>query len=96
MTLVGRHYLLTYRYPDDWQDRRLAHRDEHMELARAWHAEGRLVYAGVVGDPSVSALVVFAVDGPEQVEDFVAADPYVREGIVTDYTVEPWTLSQLG
>lgn len=93
--IVGRAYLLTYHYPDDWRERRMQYRDEHMALAREWVADERLRYAGVVGDPPTKAVVVFTVDSPEEVERFASADPYVREGIILDYTIEPWTVSDL-
>ncbi len=48
--------------------------------------------AGALGDPPHGALFVFSVDDPAQIEEFVAADPYVAGGIVTGHRVVPWTV----
>ena len=46
--------------------------------------------AGALGDPPHGALIVLrdAADGPA----FVDADPYARNGLVTNWRVEPWTV----
>lgn len=35
-------------------------------------------------------VILFRCDGPELVERFAAADPYVTEGVVARWRVEPW------
>jgi uncharacterized protein YciI len=37
-------------------------------------------------------VIVFDVDSAEDVEQFVAADPYVANGIVVARRVEPWAV----
>ncbi len=84
------HYLLTYELADDYLQRREQYRTEHLKLA--WDAVGRgeLLLAGAAGDPIDSALLVFTVDAPAIAEDFAAADPYVRHGLVKRWTVRRW------
>ena len=41
-------------------------------------------------DPVDSALLWFKADSAKVVEDFVAADPYVKNGLVTSWRVRPW------
>ncbi|GGX78776.1 hypothetical protein GJV26_04495 [Massilia dura] len=84
------HYLLTYELADDYLQRREQYRTEHLKLA--WDAveRGELLLAGAAGEPIDSALLVFTIDAPAIAEDFAAADPYVRHGLVKRWTVRKW------
>jgi uncharacterized protein YciI len=79
-------------YVDDVLERRAPHREEHLELIRSWKDDGRLLMAGPLGDPPSGAAFVFKVDDPSELDEFVAADPYVANGIVTSHSVARWTL----
>ncbi len=48
--------------------------------------------AGAFADPVDGAALVFQADDASVVEAFVAADPYVREGLVTNWRIRPWTV----
>ena len=85
-------FLLVYEYVEDMVERRAPFRDGHLALVAEWHADGRLVMAGGVGDPPAQGLLVFDVDDPAVVEEFVAADPYGPPGLVVSHRVEPWTV----
>lgn len=67
-------------------------RSAHLDLARAAHARGELVMAGALADPPDGALLVFSADSPAAAEDFARNDPYVREGIVRQWTVRRWVV----
>jgi uncharacterized protein YciI len=84
------HHLLQYEISSDYLERRGEFRDAH--LAAAWRAadRGELVLAGAVGDPPESALLLFAGDSPAAAEAFARADPYVQNGLVTEWRVVPW------
>jgi uncharacterized protein YciI len=86
------HFLLLYEYPDDVLERRAPHRDEHLALVRKWKDDGRLLLGGAIGDPPNGGALAFRVDDVGEVEDFVNADPYVREGVITGHRVEPWNV----
>ena len=83
-------WVLIYDLVDDYLDRRAALRNDHLALARAAHARGELLLAGALADPYDRALLIFAGDGPAEAEAFAAADPYVRNGLVTSWTVRQW------
>ncbi len=85
------HYLLFYDVVPDYVERRAAFRDEHLALARAAHARGELVLAGALADPVDSAVLFFQGDSPEVARAFAAADPYVKNGLVTRWRVRQWT-----
>ncbi|MFY0664987.1 MAG: YciI family protein [Natronospirillum sp.] len=85
------HYILFYDYAPDYMARRGEFRDEHLKLA--WTAQqcGELVLAGALAEPPDGAVLIFNADSPDVVERFAQADPYVRNGLVTQFRVRPWT-----
>lgn len=85
------HYLLTYTLSPDYLARRGEHRDVHLGLAWAASERDDLLLGGAVGDPPTSAILLFAGDGPQTAEAFARADPYVTNGLVVSWKVEPWT-----
>jgi hypothetical protein len=85
------HYLLFYDYVPDYLQRRGEFRNEHLTLAWQYCERGQLLLGGALADPADSAVLLFKADTPEVVETFVAADPYVRNGLVTAWRVRPWT-----
>ncbi len=84
------HYLLFYDYASDYMERREKFRSDHLTLAWQSHARGELILGGVVADPIDGAVLLFQADSPKIVEAFVAADPYVKNGLVTRWRVRPW------
>jgi len=85
------HYLLLYDVVPDYVERRAAFRDEHLALAWQAHGRGELVLGGALADPVDGAVLFFSCDSPAPVEAFAAADPYVRNGLVTKWRVRAWT-----
>jgi len=85
------HYLLIYDLTSDYLTRRAEYRKEH--LALAWHAaeHGELILGGALADPVDQAVLLFDAASPEVIERFVAADPYVKHGLVARWRVRPWT-----
>ena len=85
------HYLLLYDLSPDYLERRGEFRKEH--LALAWEACGRgeLILGGALADPVDCAVLLFQCSSPDAVERFVAADPYVKHGLVTRWRVRPWS-----
>lgn len=85
------HYLLFYDVADDYVARRVAFRTEHLALARAAVERGELVLGGALADPVDGAILLFRGDSAAVAEKFVAADPYVTNGLVTRWRVREWT-----
>jgi uncharacterized protein YciI len=86
------HFLLLYDYPDDVLERRAPHREEHLELVRQWKQDGRLLLAGAIGDPVNGGALAFRVEDEAEIDEFLNADPYVREGVIVGHRVEPWNV----
>ena len=82
--------LLRYEYVDDMAERRAPHREAHLELIMRYHADGRLAVAGAAGEPPSSGLLAFRDE--EGAQAFRDEDPYLEAGLVTRWTVEPWTV----
>jgi hypothetical protein len=85
------HLVLEYALVEDYLERRAALREEHLALARAAHERGELLLAGALPDPFDRALLIWTAPR-EVVEQFVAADPYVRHGLVTGWTIRDWNV----
>jgi uncharacterized protein YciI len=84
------HYVLFYDYAGDYLTRREQFRNEHLKLAWASHERGEFMMGGVLSEPVDSAMLLFKTDTPKIIEDFVAADPYVKNGLVTSWRIRPW------
>jgi uncharacterized protein YciI len=85
------YFALTYEVVPDYLTRRAPLRAEHLALAERFRAQGTPLLAGAF-DPPDGALLVFRAGGPAEVEAFVAADPYVRHGLVTAWRLRAWTV----
>ena len=86
------YYALFYDAVDDFVSRRTIFREEHLGLARAAHARGELVLAGALADPANGALLIFQSESPVAAETFAKNDPYVKNGLVTNWKVRSWTV----
>jgi hypothetical protein len=47
---------------------------------------------GALGDPADTAILIFKTDDRAAVEDFARNDPYVKAGLIVEWTVRPWTV----
>jgi uncharacterized protein len=86
------YYLLEYALIDDYLARRAAFREAHLALAREAHRRGDLILAGALAEPPDRAVLVWRTDDRSVVERFADGDPYVRNGLVTSWTIRPWTV----
>ncbi len=80
---------LLYDTVPDYLERRKPFREAHLALVRQHHQQGRIVMAGAFQPPD-GALLVFRVESPAEVEAFVKADPYVKNGVVTGWRIREW------
>jgi len=85
------HFLLLYQFVPDYLQRRPLHRSEHLKLAWAAHDRGELLLAGALAEPADAAVLLFEGENDAAARAFAAADPYVKAGLVTQWSVRPWT-----
>jgi uncharacterized protein YciI len=83
---------LFYDVVDDFEGRRAPYRDAHLLLVREAHRRGEIVLAGALGMPPDRALLIFRADDPSIAAAFPRADPYVMNGLVTRWDVQPWAV----
>jgi uncharacterized protein len=88
---VSIHYLLFYDVVDEYVERRKPFRAAHLAHAQQSIARGELVLGGALANPVDQAVLLFRADSPAVVEAFVAADPYVQNGLVKSWKVREWT-----
>ena len=85
------HFLLIYEFPPDYLQRRAPYRGEHLRLAWEAHERGELILGGALADPPDKAVILFQGEDDRAARDFASKDPYVTSGLVTRWTVRPWT-----
>jgi uncharacterized protein len=86
-------FALVYRYIGD-AETVSAYRPEHRAYLRTLAERGELVVAGPLGEPGpAGGLLVFDVDSADRVHEIANNDPFQRHGVITDRTVQSWTLS---
>ena len=83
---------LIYDYVENAVDARVPHREAHLALIERYVEDGLMTMGGALGDPPHGGLLVFPGDDPAPAERFAGEDPYVRNGVVTRWRVEPWTV----
>jgi uncharacterized protein len=86
------YYLLFYDYVENIVERRAPYREVHLKLAREWLDRGEFVMGGTYVDPVDGAVLLFQVKDRAAVEEFVKADPYVANGLVTAWRIRPWNV----
>lgn len=86
------YYILFYKTVENYIEKRTPYRDEHLALAQKARQEGTLFMAGALAEPADGAVLVFKSDSPKAAEDFAANDPYVKNGLITEWKVRPWTV----
>src|SRR5206468_6861640 len=87
-----KYFALFYDVVEDFVERRMPYRERHLKMVREAHDRGHIALAGALGDPPDGALIVFHVDDIAVVENFAHADPYVTQGLVTQWEVKPWNV----
>jgi uncharacterized protein YciI len=85
------HYLLLYDAVDNYAEKRVPFRKEHLAHARAAVARGELVLGGALANPVDGTVLLFKGDSPAAAEAFAKADPYVINGLITKWRVREWT-----
>ncbi len=86
------YYILFYKTDDNYIEKRASFRDAHLSLAQQALENGSLIMGGALADPPDGAVLVFKGEDPSVAEDFAKNDPYVKNGVVKEWQVRPWTV----
>jgi uncharacterized protein YciI len=85
------YYILSYKTIDNYIEKRTPYRAEHLELANSAAESGNLIMAGALADPPDGAMFIFK--GNAQIaEDFAQHDPYVKNGLISEWEVRSWNV----
>jgi uncharacterized protein YciI len=86
-----KHFLLFYDACENYVEKRKAFRDAHLKYGWAAHNRGELLLAGALADPVDGAVLLFRGESAQVAEAFAKQDPYVVNGLVTQWRVREWT-----
>lgn len=86
-----KHWALHYQYVPDAFEKRVPFRADHLALTSKYKSSGSMLSGGAYADPPMGALLTFHSTRSE-VEKFIKEDPYVTNGVVTDYKIREWTV----
>jgi uncharacterized protein len=84
--------LLIYEYVADMGERRGPYRASHLEHIKSAQAAGQIGLAGATGDPPDGGAIQFTGVTAQDVEEWVASDPYGKAGLVLSHKILPWNL----
>eukprot|EP01025_Chloroclados_australasicus_P042823 TRINITY_DN45560_c0_g1_i2.p4 TRINITY_DN45560_c0_g1~~TRINITY_DN45560_c0_g1_i2.p4 ORF type:complete len:100 (-),score=16.86 TRINITY_DN45560_c0_g1_i2:316-615(-) len=86
------HHILEYKYVADILEKRGPFREKHIAAAKMLSEQGKMSIAGAFGQPPEGALFVFKEMSVEEIEKFVKDDPYVVNGLVTEWKIKPYAV----
>jgi uncharacterized protein YciI len=86
------YYILFYKTVDDYVERRKPFRQEHLKLAQNAFQNGTLLMGGALSNPADSAVLIFKGESPLVAEEFAKNDPYVKNGLVSEWKVRSWAV----
>jgi uncharacterized protein YciI len=81
-------YVLLYESAPDAAERAVEHFDAHRAHWQRFLEDATLLMIGPFRPSGDGAMSVFRTR--EAAEDFARGDPFVREGVVTSWTVHDW------
>ena len=81
-------WVLIYESADDVYETAPVHYPAHKVRVDEFRARGELLLVGLFGDPREGSMAVFRTRAGA--EEFVAGDPFVRNGVVKAWTLREW------
>jgi uncharacterized protein YciI len=86
------YYILFYKTVDNYIEQRAPFREDHLALVHEFHRDGRMVMAGALAEPADGAVLIFEGDTSDAAHEFVKRDPYVKNGLITEWSVRQWNV----
>jgi uncharacterized protein len=87
------YYILFYKTVEDYTERRKPFREQHLNLAQSALNNGTLVMGGALANPADSAILIFKGEDQSVAEEFAKNDPYVINGLITEWHVRLWNVA---
>ncbi|CAF0818828.1 unnamed protein product [Rotaria sp. Silwood1] len=89
-TLKPKLYMLQYDYVADAFEKRKPYREAHLAHMGKQVEKGNVVLGGAYGHPPIGGLIILRNLSLNDIEQLAQQDPYVTNGIVTKYTIQPY------
>ncbi|TAL68096.1 MAG: hypothetical protein EPN82_11895 [Bacteroidetes bacterium] len=86
------YYVLNYKTVDNYVAMRAQFRDQHLNYAAEFVKRGELVLGGALEEPVDSAVLIFKGESPAVAKEFAKNDPYVKNGLIVEWTVRKWNV----
>ncbi|MDT0643852.1 YciI-like protein [Zunongwangia sp. F363] len=86
------YYILKYRLQENYLEERGKYRTEHLNLAQEAAQTGTVVMAGALENPADEAIFIFRAESEEAAKTFAEGDPYVKNGLVKEWSVRKWNV----
>ncbi|MDN3595485.1 YciI-like protein [Zunongwangia endophytica] len=86
------YYILTYHLVDSYLEERGKYREEHLAMAKKGEANGEIVMAGALDNPSDKAIFIFKSESEATATNFAENDPYFKNGLIKEYSVRKWNV----
>lgn len=86
------YFILHYEYVPDILEKRDPFRAGHIAGAKKMTDENKIVLAGAYTDPTDGAAFCFKDVTREDIEEYVKADPYFVNGLVSSYSIRAWNV----
>lgn len=86
------YYILFYKTVENYVEKRVPYRKEHLKLIKEAHSNGDLLMAGALAEPADAGVFIFKGETLETAEDFAKNDPYVLNGLIREWEVRPWNV----
>ncbi len=86
------YYVLYYRTIENYIEKRVPFRQMHLDYAAASQDRGELILGGSFSEPDNGAMLIFKTEDPSVVIEFAKKDPYVVNGLISDWNVRGWNV----
>jgi uncharacterized protein YciI len=86
-------FLVLYSYVPDMEQRRTAHRPDHLAWLRELAEKGTLLLAGATQDPVDTGVLVFRGADVREVRRLLLDDPYATANLISGVVVRPLGLA---
>lgn len=84
------YYILNYSLAENYLQERGQYRAEHLGMAKEAAEKGELVLGGAMDDPADEAILIFRGEDESIARQFAENDPYVKNGLIKEWTVRKW------
>lgn len=87
---MNEYFILFYTTVNDYLLKREKFRKDHLALIQDSYKNESLIMAGALAEPSDGAILIF--NNSKVAEEFAKNDPYVKNGLIVEWRVQPWNV----